>query len=219
VHPRALRHVKATIMKHPFLLVLFAATLWCPSTARGAIIQLLPGNQNVVPGSSASIDVVISGLGGSVVGDFDLDISFDASVLTLDSFTLGAALGDASAGDALDFSLGVVGPGLLNAAEVSLLSTAALTLLQVEPFTLAQLRFHIGALASGATTLVEVAIVNALGDGAAVAIPVNSLTGATLTGTGPGVVAEPAASLLVLTALYAIERRRLKSRRPPAGGV
>jgi hypothetical protein len=39
------------------------------------------------------------------------DINYDATVLTLDSFTLTGALGSMAGGQALDFSLGLVSPG------------------------------------------------------------------------------------------------------------
>src|SRR5262249_1130426 len=88
--------------------------------ARAASIQLTPGNQTVSPGDATSLDLLVSGLAGNVVGDFDVDVTYDSTTLTVDGFTLGGGLG-AIAGQALDFSLGVVTPGGLNLAVVSTL--------------------------------------------------------------------------------------------------
>jgi Cohesin domain len=199
---------EARIMKLRSAIVL-AAMVCFPTLAGAAVIQLLPANLNVAAGDTVSIDVVISGLGSSVVGDFDVDISFDPTKLSLTSYALGSALGDVAAADALDFSLGLVGSGLLNLAEVSLLSPAALDGLQTEPFALATILFKVTALALGTTTLIDVSIVHALGDGAGLPIAVSSVAGSTLTGSGPGVAPEPAlTSLLLAGVALGLYRRR-----------
>ena len=60
--------------------------------ARAASIQLAPGNQTVSPGDAISLDLLVSGLAGGVVGDFDIDVTYDSTKLTLDGFTLSGAL-------------------------------------------------------------------------------------------------------------------------------
>ena len=63
--------------------------------SRAAVISFDPVNQTVVQGNTASVDLVISGLGPDPTGfdtflsTFDLKISFDDSILRFQSFTIG----------------------------------------------------------------------------------------------------------------------------------
>ena len=192
--------------------ILLAAFACLPAPATAAVIQLLPTSPHAGTGDTVAIDIVVSGLGASVVGDFDVDISFDPTKVSVHSYTLGPALGDVAAFDALDFSLGLLGPGLLNLAEVSLLSPASLDALQTEPFALATILFKVSALAVGETTDIDIAFVNALGDGEGRPIAVTALAGSTLVGTDPRPVPEPAFTSLILAgvAWAACRRRRLR---------
>lgn len=184
------------------------------ATASATAIHVLPAAQVVQSGDVVSLDLVITALGGSVVGDFDVDVAFDPAVLSMMSVDLGSALGEVSAGDALDFSLGLVGPGVLNLALVSVLSPAALDARQAESFALATLLFRVLTLPPGARTGVDVSAVNALGDGAGLPIAVSARVAATLTGSsgGPPPVPEPASTALLIVGIAAVLRRSTRRR-------
>ena len=187
-----------------------AVILWTPQ-ASAAQIFFLPASATVVPGNPVSIDLMISSLGsGVVLGDFDLDISFDPTHLSLTGFQPSDALGSIAAGDALDFSLGLVSSGLVNVTVISTLSSAALSTLQSEPFRLAALEFNVLALTPGASTQVEVASLNALGDGDGNSLSATSLGSAILRGQGDQ-IPEPGTLLLVPLGLLILSSKR---RRP-----
>lgn len=148
-------------------------------------IQLAPASPTIVAGETVSIDVSIAEVipgGPPSVGAFDLDVTFDSAMLTPTGITFGPFLGDTSLFEALtDVRLLV---GVVNLAEVSLLSPAQLDALQPDIFTLATLSFT--ALASGTTTL-------AFSD-----ITVDDAFGNLLIGTK---VSEPSALLLLCSGL------------------
>lgn len=175
--------------------------------ARAAIIHLLPGNVTVSPGATVLLDLSISGLGGSVVGDFDVDIGFDAAALTFQGVTLGTALGDVGAGEAIDFGSGLLSPGLVNVVEVSLLAPVALAALQSPTFSLALLEFKVSSLAAGKSTFVEIVQVNALGDSGGIALAVSNLEHSTLRRPGASAVPEPSTALLLVSGCVVFARR------------
>ena len=60
-------------------------------------ISLEPTSQNIFVGDIATVDVNISNLGDfspDSLGAFDLDITYDANLLTFDSLDFGTFLGD-----------------------------------------------------------------------------------------------------------------------------
>jgi len=76
-----------------------------------------PSSQSVGLGDPASVDLRISGLGDEILSTFDLDISFDDSILGFQSFTFGTGLdtfGFGTLNGATDF-----GGGLVNVFELS----------------------------------------------------------------------------------------------------
>ena len=107
-------------------------------------IGIDPGSQTVSVGNSLSVDVVISGLeaGGldEIVSAFDLDVTYDSTILFASGVTFGAYLGDPSLFEALtDFDLSTA--GVIDLAELSLLDDATLAALQPDTFTLVTLYF------------------------------------------------------------------------------
>jgi len=125
-------------------------------TAGAVTLSLSPSSLTIPVNTDYSVDLVVSDLdvpGGEVVGGFDVDISFDPTQASFLGYTLGTSLGDEGFFEALDFSLGDLGGGLIDLAEVSLLSTAELLPIQTESFTLATLDFH--CLGCG-TSLIEI---------------------------------------------------------------
>jgi hypothetical protein len=168
--------------------------------AHAITISVLPASQTVSPGDTVTLQLFISNLGGQIVGDFDLNIGFDSSLLTFNSYTLGGSLGAIPA-QAFDFSLGEIGPGSLNLAEVSTLSGAALDALQSDPFSLASIVFTVVALSPGTSTTVRITNVNALGDANGNALPVAAVESATLIRSGVTTIPEPATYLSFGTGL------------------
>lgn len=204
-----------------FLIALCAALSIGVADARAASIQLVPASQTVSPGDAISLDLLVSGLGGAVVGDFDFDISYDSTRLALDGVALTGALGSMASGEALDFSLGLVSPGLLNLAIVSTLSAAQLDALQADPILLATLAFTVGALPAGQSTTVGFAAVNALGNATGGGLPIAGLDGATLTALDqlpppPTTVPEPVTGVMCLTGLSTwLGLKRARRRQSP----
>ena len=78
-------------------------------------LSLTPAANIAASGDSVTLNLKISGLGANTMGDFDVDIAYDSSRLSLTGFTLGSFLGDIALGEALDFSGGDTG-GVINLA-------------------------------------------------------------------------------------------------------
>lgn len=90
---------------------------------------------------AGGVDVVVDNLGGNIVAAYDLDVSFDTSVLTFSSLTFGSGLGDEAFLEVINDLQPVVG-GLVDFAAVSLLSDSDLLTLQGgSSVTLATLQF------------------------------------------------------------------------------
>ena len=165
-----------------------------------ATLSLLPSTQTASPGDGVSVQLFVEGLGDLApdsVGDFDIDIGYDPTALTFGGYILDDFLGDIGLGEAIDFSLGDLGGGLINLAAVSFLEPDAtncvlclppyLDDIQPGSFPLGTLDFVVGGLAPGTSTTISIATVNALGDGFGVALPVDQ--------TADAVVRRPAAPM------------------------
>jgi hypothetical protein len=160
---------------------------------RATVISFEPSSQVVPAGSAVQVNLVISGLGlgtAPSLGVFDLDVTYDASILTFNS----AIFGDPTLGDQLD--LAGFGPitavdssvlGVVNHFELSLDTPAYLDSLQADTFTLSVFTFT--ALAPGFSPLNIV--INALGDALGDPIPASVVSGGITVG---GVNAVPEAS-------------------------
>jgi len=106
--------------------------------ARATMLSFTPSASSINIGENLDVDVVISDLGGSFVGAFDFDVTFDDTILTFNSYSFTDNLGDISAGDADDWSFGDLGFGTVNLAELSWLLDLSF---QGDSFTLATLSF------------------------------------------------------------------------------
>ena len=82
-------------------------------------IDLIPDRSPLSVGESLDIELVISGLSADDLSTFDLNVVYDPGLLSFNGYTLGTQLGDLIVGDALDFSLGDTGGGIINLAEQS----------------------------------------------------------------------------------------------------
>lgn len=132
-------------------LALLGSALSVPAWA-DAVLSISPSSAAVLSGSPLNVDVVISGLGlPPEVGSFDLGVSYDPTLLTPTGVTFGNFLGDPSVFQALTMSNLSFAPNIVEAAEVSLLSTAALDALQPASFTLFTIDFS--AIGNGTANL------------------------------------------------------------------
>lgn len=116
-----------------------------------ATLDLVPSATTVNSGDTISVDVTIGGLGNGhapSLGAFDLDVGFNPALLQATGITFGPYLGDPLLLEALTDARLLA--GIIDIAEVSLLSDSELDLLQPSAFTLATLSFQ--ALADGDAT-------------------------------------------------------------------
>lgn len=123
-----------------------------------------------VPGGQVSVDLNISGLGSDALGVFDLNISFDATLLSFAGATFGTQL-DLGTGSSLTMT--TPGSGSVNLFELSFESVADLNTLQDNSFTLATLTFDTLGLG---TSALDISIVN-LGDALGAALAANVTSG------------------------------------------
>ena len=117
--------------------------------ASAAVVSFSPSSQFVSLGDNASVDLRISGLGDEILTGFDLDVSFDDSILSFQSFTFGTGLDLFGLGSLqlVDDSL----PGLVNVYEVSFDLDDELKLFQANDFILGT--FNFGTLNYGTSPL------------------------------------------------------------------
>jgi hypothetical protein len=155
-------------VKKGILAVVSAAGLFFGSldgTAHAIVIQFVPGVQTVSLGDTVDVEVRILDLGGGAppsLGAFDLDVTFDPSILTPTAVTFGAFLGDPSLLEAVTgFTFF---PGLVDLFETSFLSGVELDALQPDPMLLATLSFDAVGLGTSALVFTDVILGDALGD-------------------------------------------------------
>ena len=131
------------------LLAMFACVWSLQATATR--IDLSPPLTNATAGNAFSVGVVISGLNGPApplaLTDFDLDISYNPSLLNALGVSFGTGLGNPP--DISGFNLSSV--GIVDLFAVSFANYATLRGLQGDSFTLATLTFR--ALAPGTDSL------------------------------------------------------------------
>ncbi len=176
-------------MKKPRLVFLLM-TWWLPTASSGVSLALLPALSETDVGGTVSIELAIADLGDGLppsAGSFDVDLTFDDSLLRLDSVDFGASLGAP-----LSLQEVLPGAGEVSLAEVSLLSPGELDALQSDGFVLANLQFT--AVEVGTS---EVAFADALvGDGFGQPLPVELLGPANVVSTAATAVPEPGALAL-----------------------
>lgn len=191
-------HVLNNARKALTACLLAASAIAAPAMA--STISFTPASTGVTVGGNVAVDVRVAGLdSGADLGAFDFNVLFNSGVLNLTGYTLGAALGDLGAFEALDVGLGNAASGVFNLAEVSLLSDLSS---QQDAFTLATLYFTAVAAGNSALSLGEVVLGDAFG----------GLLAADLGGASVSAVPEPQGLLLFLSclALLAATRRMRK---------
>jgi len=133
------------------LVAIFGLLYLGPASA--VSINFSPSNSSVLVSDSLNVDIVISDLyaaDGSreIVSAFDLDVTYDSSVLNATGVSFGALLGANMSTDPFDFFsdafiVSVLSPGRVDFAESSWLTNTDLLSLQPDDnFTLATLSFE-----------------------------------------------------------------------------
>lgn len=151
------------------------------------------------PATATTIDITVSNLGNHNLAAFDLDVSYDADLLTFDSYTLTEELGSFDLFDAEDWSIGDDGFGTVNLSVLSWLFDFSG---QNNDFVLATLSFDGDESAMAGINLSYIDLSDEFGD----AIPY------AVNGTDISVVPEPSAVLLLgagLLGLAGLRRRNL----------
>ncbi len=104
-----------------FSIVLFAVLLIGLSDSYGAKIELMPYSDEVYPGNILNLDIIASEFLGENIGGFDVFIKYDYNVFSFVGYNINTQiLGDLSAGEVIDVSLGEISHGYLNIGAVSL---------------------------------------------------------------------------------------------------
>lgn len=138
-------------MNKPYTWLLLSGLLaGAPAAGTAVTLELVPAAATVTAGEMIDVDVLVSGLGAGVapsVGAFDLDVSFDPMIFTLVDVVFGPFLGTPPVEALTSFDVAVA--GIVDLAEVSLLSAAELDALQPASFVLATLSFTAQADGSG----------------------------------------------------------------------
>ena len=143
--------------------------LW-QGTAQAISLNLVPSPQNAFLGNTIDVAVIISELGDGVapsLSTYDLDISFDDTILDFSSLTFGdpvlgeqlALLGVDSLTEAEESS-----PSVVNIFELSFNLPDDLDNLQADSFTLATLTFDTVAVGTSPLNLSIIDLGDALGD-------------------------------------------------------
>ncbi len=196
--------------------VLAAATLFLAGFAQAASVSLVPVATSVASGSQLTVDVVVAGLdSGQVVAGFDLDVVFDASILSASSVVFGTSLGL----DGVDqFTSAILSAGRIDFAAISLLAGVDLLVFQGGAFSIAQLIFD--TLAPGFTDI-KFDLLTAPGllfsdeFGNALSVAVGSEASVTVTASGavptPGALSLVLLSLLMMPLARTLRPRALRT--------
>ncbi len=143
--------------------------LW-QGTAQAISLNLVPSPQNTFLGNTIDAAVIISELGNGVapsLSTYDLDISFDDTILDFSSVTFGdPVLGDQLnlMGLGSEIEIKEPSPGVVNIFELSFDFPEDLNDLQADRFTLATLTFDTVAVGASPLNLSIIDLGDALGD-------------------------------------------------------
>lgn len=180
------------------------ALIGSPGPARAASLRFEPSAQSVAVGGFASVDLLISGLGGSgapSLGGFDLDVRFSSSVIAYSATTFGSLLGDPGLNEVQNAI--VLTFERTNLLALSFLDEPALDSLQAsDAFVLATLTFRGVTPGTSSLDLANVILSDANGD----ALPLDSVVSGSVT-----VVPEPSTTALIGLGLASLGLRSRKT--------
>lgn len=164
-------------------------------------LSVVPQASTVSLGGTVSVDVVASDLvsgGAPSLGAYDLDLSFDSSVLSFGSIEFGTGLSVTGVPSIIqDFALGT---GSVNPFEVSLEETADLNALQAGAFRLFTITFNAAQVGTSRLSLT----VSSLSTAEGAALTADALNGASISVAGAPEVPLPAAAWLLLSGVAGV---------------
>lgn len=191
-------------MRASFMTAVALAGWMCIGTANAIDLSVTPSATNVQVGDTFSVDLVVSGLGDLTapsLGAYDVDLGFDAGVLSFVSVGFGAGLDVNGLGSD---QAATAGTGTVNLYELSYDSADDLDDLQPGSFSLATLTFQVLAVGTSALDLNVNAFADSNGD--------EFLT-VTLGNGSVTAVPEPANALLMLLGLLPVALAARRTRR------
>jgi len=155
--------------------MLAALALIAPA-ANAVTLAVVPAAPAANVGSTFSVDVVASGVGTGApsIGAYDVDLSYDSSLLSFNNLTLGTGLDVRGLGSLPGSDASV--PGKVNVFEVSFDTIPDLNQLQPDTFTLFTLTFNAAAAGTSALQLTLNALSDAAGSALAASLQSGSVT-------------------------------------------
>ena len=169
------------------------------ASAEATTIELVPLNSPQLVGGSFDVEIQLSGLGAGAapsVKSFDLDVTFDPSVVSFLSITFATELGDPDTETIYGGSL--AGVGVVDLFQVSLLAPLVLDGLQGSTVLLATLHFSADVFGTSDLDFSQTLV----GDGAGAPLAPSPVS------SSLEVIPEPSTALLVACGLLAIAGRR-----------
>ncbi|SEO08273.1 PEP-CTERM protein-sorting domain-containing protein [Duganella sp. CF517] len=194
-------------MKFTFLRIVLLACLLSAQAASATVVQASAVNQQPVLGASVLVTISIAGLDSpspQSLAAFDLDLSFDPTILALTGVSYGTGLDVLGLGS-LQFT--TESTHLVNLLEISLDDAATLSALQGESFQLVALTFSTIGVGTSDLALT----LNALGDANGASIAAQGIDGSVQVIGPPLAVPEPGTPVMLLAGLAvlaAFNRRR-----------
>lgn len=200
--------------------VLMAIALITVSQSWATSLAFIPQSSSWNINDSFNVDIQISDLGGSLVGAFELNVNYDSSILTFDSYSLGSGLGvnisidflDPLA-DAYDGSMGDDGFGTIHLYESSwlaLFDPTELANLQSDSFILATLSFTGSGVGNSGLSFHNALISDDWGDSIDTMLGTGSVE---IVAGAPSPVPEPATLLLFSSGLASLTGMSLRKRK------
>ena len=168
------------------------------NSAVAATLSFNPSMSTIGVGDELGIDIMVSGLEDVDLGTFDLNLNYEDTFLSFDSYVLGDGLG-VIPDDAEDWSLGDLGGGVINLAELSWLDDLSS---QPDAFLLATVSFTGSSVGVGSLSFSDVALGDEWGDPIDASLETGSVT----------VVPVPAALWLLSSGLIGLAGFRRKFR-------
>lgn len=147
------------------LVMLICSFTFAGNSFADVTFSLSPANQAIGIGSSAYLDLNVSGLadgGPDSLGAYSLNVNFNDSVLDIVDVTFANALGDAGALEADSF-FDISISGMVYIDEVSFLFDYELDSMQSDSFALATLEFSAIGIGSSAIDLTDIVASDAFG--------------------------------------------------------